>query len=147
MSLYNWGEYPRTAEGEIKYDIRLDKPRQIGLASLALYKRLKELSNLYFLDEESQELQNALEELASQMRLLIIGNTEASVVKFKTAAEYFLANLPESIDPSLIGLVNLCIEVVDNINGEYADILIEGTSAAGIYSVESSLDIQPFIEG
>jgi hypothetical protein len=149
MSLYKWGEYTRTIEGEIQYDIRLDKPRQIGLASIALYKRLRELNDLYFSSDENQELHNALEELSSQMRLLIIGNTDASTAKFKDAAQYFLVTSPDTTSQEVVDLVNLCWEIVNNIQKglEYADLLIDGTLAAGIYNVESSLDIQPFIEG
>lgn len=148
MSTYNWGEYTKDAGGNSIYDVRLDRTRQIGFASYALYKRVIEYSEELFTSEVNKPVKEAANEVASLMRLLIIGNTNASVKKFKTALTNFFEVLPDSVPNDYLRLVDLCSEIIKCIEDgiDYTDILINGVRIAGIYNIESSSEPQTEIE-
>lgn len=126
-----WNEYP-IEDGQIIYDQNLDKNRQIGLASLALYRQMINLAREQYADTYLFE---EIKTIAIQMRYFIVGNNNASL----GALNFSLSKVKQyKVERDLEYLVDLCLEIVKAIiaNKEYVEILLNGTEIAGIYSIE-----------
>lgn len=131
-----WDEYP-VENGQIIYDQNLDKNRQIGFASLALYRQITTLAREQYADTYLFE---EIKTIATQMRYFIVGNNNASLGAFN----FSLSKVKQyKVEQKLGYLIDLCLEIVKAIvaNKEYVEILLNGTELAGIYTVKQTEDI------
>lgn len=131
-----WNEYP-VENGQIIYDQNLDKNRQIGFASLALYRQMINLAREQYADTYLFE---EIKTIATQMRYFIVGNNNASL----SVLNFSLSKVKQyKVEQELGHLIDLCLEIVKAIigNKEYVEILLNGTEFAGIYTIEQTKDI------
>src|SRR5690606_23090011 len=130
-------EYPTGQNGEVVYDERFDKARQVGIAGRKLVEALEEYAKR---ESDPQKLE-ALNTIIDQLKLAIVGNTSKSVEKFETAYTYFLStctdNTPAFVT-DLIDLANLIVTSTDS--SEYIDPLFGILENYSIYILDQSME-------
>lgn len=130
-----WGLYEHDENGPI-YDIKIDKHRQIGMASIEVYAELIGLSN--YLSEKDVELGESLKTVALEMRHFVVGNTSRSIIRFQNALDYVLSHYNDTFPAYTIDLVRLCERIVNAIESgeEFIDDLLAVCAELEIYTPE-----------
>jgi len=132
----NWGSFPRE-NNHIIYDVTLDKPRQIGAATIVLAKGLYDFRRS-LLDESQKD---AILTIIEQMRAFVVGNTSSSKAKFDSAYRYFLTEMAGGVDSNIRDSINFCSIIVnDSVNHKYIDDLIDYLSETVDYNPGKALE-------
>lgn len=136
----DWGKY-ETNENGVIYNVLVDKPRQTGFASLAVFRELSEVASS--LVSTDSELSANLRIVAEEMRHFVVGNTSKSKIKFYEALNYVLSHHNDNFPAYVIQLVELCERIVNSLdnNEEIIDDLLEVCSELEIYRIEDSIEI------
>lgn len=140
---YFWGEWDLDDNGEPIYNESRDLHRQLGFATIALYRKIYQLST----SQELSFLRNELIVVADQMRLFVVGNTTQSYSDFIRSYNYCISNLT-SVQNQLIResrtLVGLCSTIIEGIksgSNDYVNELFETLSLLGVYSIEEPSEL------